>query len=278
MSGFRVLVMKEMLEAWRTRRLPAVAVVFVIFVGIISPLTARYLPEILKAALGSQLTIPLPTPTPLDAVLQVQKNLGQFGALAAIVLAMGMVSAEKERGTAAFILTKPASRGAFIGAKLVALGIVLGIATLLTMLVAWAYTSVLFGVQPLIGWIDLAILAWLALLVWGSITFLASTVSGSAMVAAGIGVLALLGFSLVAIVPQVARFLPAGLDDPARALAVGVTTSSAGGAAGAAGGAFGGASAVSFDAGILATAVLGCLVIIAASAALSWSSFRRQEL
>ncbi len=51
MSGFGVLVMKELLEAWRTRRLPAIA----------SPLTARYLPEILKAALGSQLTIPIPT-------------------------------------------------------------------------------------------------------------------------------------------------------------------------------------------------------------------------
>jgi ABC-2 type transport system permease protein len=273
MSGFGVLVMKELLEAWRTRRLPAIAGLFIVFVGIVSPLTARYLPEILKAALGSQLTIPSPTPTPLDAIVQVQKNLGQVGALAAIILSMGAVATEKDRGTAAFILTKPASRAAFIAAKLVVLGIVLGVATLVALVVAWAYTSVLFELQPIVGWLDLALLAWLALAVWGSITFLASTVSGSAMVAAGIGVLALLGLSLVAIVPQAARFLPAGLDEPARALAIGVNAT----AGSAASGLSGSRSAV-FDAGILATAAGGCIAIVAVSMVLAWLAFRRQEL
>ena len=47
MTGLRVLLRKELREAWRTRRLPAVVVLFAV-VGILSPLTARYLPEILK--------------------------------------------------------------------------------------------------------------------------------------------------------------------------------------------------------------------------------------
>ncbi len=273
MSGFWVLVMKELLEAWRTRRLPAIAGVFIIVVGIISPLTARFLPEILKAALGSQLSIPIPTPTALDAVVQVQKNVGQLGALAAIVLSMGAIATEKERGTAAFLLTKPASRGAFIAAKLVALGAVLGVATVMAMVVAWGYTSVLFELQPIVGWLDLALLAWLSLAVWASITFLASTVSGSAMAAAGFGVLALVGLSLIAIVPQAARFLPAGLDEPARVLAIGVNTHPA-----AAGTGLGGSATAAFDAAILATAIVGCIAIVAASTVLAWLSFRRQEL
>ena len=54
-----------------------------------------------------------------DAADQFLKNLGQAGILTAILLAMGSVANEKERGTAALILSKPASRGAFLGAKLV---------------------------------------------------------------------------------------------------------------------------------------------------------------
>jgi hypothetical protein len=53
MNGFGILLRKELTESWRTRRLPVVAVLFVV-VGIISPLTARYLNEILGAALGDQ--------------------------------------------------------------------------------------------------------------------------------------------------------------------------------------------------------------------------------
>ena len=91
MSGFRVLLRKELLEAWRTRRLPVVAVLFLI-VGIMSPLTARYLNEILKMSLGDQVPMNLPVPTAEAALGQLQKNLGQLGAFAAIALAMGSVS------------------------------------------------------------------------------------------------------------------------------------------------------------------------------------------
>ncbi len=257
MTGLRTLLLKETLEAWRSRRVVAVAILFVVL-GIVSALSARYLPEILKLALGDQLTIPLPVPASADAVLQLQKNLGQVGALVAIVLAMGAVATEKERGTAAFVLTKPVSRGAFLGAKLVALGSVLGLATLAAVAAAWAYTAVLFEPGPILGWLALAVLAWLGLATWASVTFLASTVSGSAVVAAGVGVVALIAVSLVGAIPQAARFLPAGLESPARALA----------ATGAEG----------VDASVLATAVVGTIVLIAGSAVLAWLSFRRQEL
>ena len=76
-------------------------------VGLTSPLLAKFLPEIVKAAAGDQLpTIPIPTPVAADAVDQLWKNLAQFGAFAAIVLAMGSVATERDRGTAAFVLSK----------------------------------------------------------------------------------------------------------------------------------------------------------------------------
>ena len=161
-SGFGVLMRKELLEAWRTRRLPVVAVLFLV-VGIISPLTAKYLNEIVTLAAGDQLPLALPDPTVTMALEQFQKNLGQLGALAAIALAMGSVSGELDRGTAAMVLAQPVGRPAFLAAKLLAIAAVLGIAMLIGSTVAWIYTAILFEPLPLGGWLAMTVLSWLAL-------------------------------------------------------------------------------------------------------------------
>lgn len=257
MSGFRVLLGKELSEAWRTRRLPLVALLFLV-VGIISPLTARYLPEILKATLGDQMTIPIPTPTATAALEQLQKNMGQMGALAAIALAMGSVAGELDRGTAALVLAQPVGRPAFLAAKLAAIAIVLGVATVLASAVAWAYTAILFEPLPVLGWMAMTGLSWLGLLAWASLTFLASAATGSTTAAAGLGFVALIVVSIAAVVPVVERLLPAGLITPSILLAAGTTDG--------------------LDAGRLATAVAGTLVIVVAGAAGAVATFRRREL
>ena len=224
MRGFTILLAKELRESWRTFRLPAVVGVFA-FAGMTSPLLARFLPEIFELAGGDQLgEIVLPTPTTRDAVDQVVKNLGQFGALSAILLAMGLVSAEKDRGTAAFVLVKPVSRAAFLAAKLVAVGLVLGCGTLLGVALAWLYTALLFEPVPPGGWLALAALLWLSLGAYAAVTFLASVVTGSTAAAAGTGFVALLVLGIVAAVPALSRFTPAGLLQPATALAAGTAT------------------------------------------------------
>jgi ABC-2 type transport system permease protein len=257
MNGFGVLVRKELLEAWRTRRLPVLAVLFLV-VGIISPLTARYLNEILAAALGDQLPVVLPEPTAAMAIEQVQKNLGQLGALAAIALAMGSVASELDRGTAALVLAQPATRPAFLLAKLVGIAVVLGVCTMLAMGVAWAYTAVLFEALPVGGFLAFAVLSWLALFAWGALTFLASTVTGSTMAAAGLGFVGLIGVSLIAVVPALDRLLPTGLAAPAAMLATG--------------------QAASIDVGALATSVVGTILLVAACAGIAVAAFRRREL
>ena len=96
-AALGILLRKELLESIRTFRLPVVAGLF-LFVGLSSPVLARYLPEIIELAGGEQLgVIEIPTPTATDAVDQLVKNLAQFGALTAILLAMGLVASEKDR-------------------------------------------------------------------------------------------------------------------------------------------------------------------------------------
>jgi ABC-2 type transport system permease protein len=234
-----------------------VAGLFVVM-GMISPLTARYLSEILELAMGDQLAVPIPIPTAVMALEQLQKNVGQIGALAAIALAMGSVSGELDRGTAALVLAQPASRGAFLGTKLAAIGVVLAVSMTLAAAVAWVYTAVLFEPQPVAGWIVMAVLSWLALVAWSAVTFLASTVTGSTTAAAGLGFVALIGFSLLAVIPTLDRVLPTGLTVPAIAIA----SNAAGG----------------LDTARLATAVAGTLVLIGASMAGALVAFRRREL
>ena len=163
---------------------------------------------------------PAADPVAADAVLQLQKNLGQIGALVAIVLAMGAVATEKERGHGRLRpdeaglarglprreARRPRVRARAGDARGGRRGLGLYRASSSSPGRSWAGSP--SPSSP--GW------PWRP---GRSITFLASTVSGSAAVAAGVGVVALIGVSLVAAIPQVGRFLPAGLDAPARALA-----------------------------------------------------------
>jgi ABC-2 type transport system permease protein len=257
MSGFAILLGKELREAWRTRRLPVVALLF-LAVGIVSPLTARYINEILKAAVGDQMSFPVEPATAAAAIGQLQKNLGQLGALAAIALAMGSVSGELDRGTAALALAQPIGRPAFVLAKLAGIAVVLGISVGLAMAAAWAYTAVLFEALPIAGWVALAVLSWLFLFTWAALTLLASTTTGSTMAAAGIGFVALIAISLLAVVPALDHVLPTGLLGPAAQLAVG--------------------DGDAVDVSQLLTAILGTLVIVVAAAAASVAAFRTREL
>ena len=253
MAGLRVLLGKEILEQWRTFRLPVVATVFLL-VGLSSPLLARFTPEILKAVAGDQIPIVLPPPTAADAVDQLAKNLGQFGGLIAVLLAMGAVATEKERGTAAMILSKPVSRAGFLVAKLLAIGMTLGVATAIASAGAWFYTLVLFEPLPVAGVAASAGLQWLTLMAWASITFLGSTLTRSALAAAGLGIVAFIVVGILGVLPNVGRFLPTGLGAPARALALGQAGPDVVGPM------------------VATVGLIGVVTIVA------WLAFRRQEL
>jgi ABC-2 type transport system permease protein len=252
-TGFGVLVRKELLEQWRTLRLPVVAVVFLL-VGLGSPLLARFTPELLDALAPSEIPIPIPPPTAADAVDQLLRNLMQFGGLAAILLAMGAVASEKERGTAALLMTTPASRAAFLATKAVAIGLTLAVGVGIAAIAAWVYTALLFEPLPLGGFAAAGALGWLILASFAALTFLASTLLGSAAAAGGLGFGLFLGLSILSSLPRVGELLPPGLVAPARAIATGQ------------------------PAGDLLGPVAASVALIALCLAAALAAFRRQEL
>ena len=120
---FWVALRKELLEQWRTYRMLVVGAVLLAF-GLLSPLTARLTPELIRLIPnGDQLAGLIPAPTALDAAAQYLKNMSQFAVILALLLTMGSVTQEKERGTAAMMLSKPLPRWAFLAAKFAGLAV-----------------------------------------------------------------------------------------------------------------------------------------------------------
>lgn len=254
MIGLGTLLVKELREHWRTRRLLVLLVVFVVF-GFASPLLARYTPELLRM-IGTDegIVIDVPTPTMADAVAQFVRNIGQTGVLASILLAMGSVATEKERGTAAMWLTKPLTRGSFLAAKEIGIGAVLAAGTVTAGLAGFLYTGMLFEAPGAGGWSVMCLLLLLQMLAYAAVTFLGSTLTRSPLAAAGLGIGALTVIAIVGALPIVGAWTPSGLS--AAALAIGAGT----------------------DPGRPWQPVLATVLLIGAVLLAAWAAFRRQEL
>jgi ABC-2 type transport system permease protein len=256
MMGFRVLLVKELREQFRTSRLMAVAVVFVLF-GILGPLTDRYMKQLLDA-IGTEsggMSFLVPPPSLKGDLGQIVKNLSQFGVVCALLLAMGSVAWEKERGTAGMIMTKPASRGAFLAAKLTAISVNLGLAVVLGCGLAYLYTDLLYPtVFPFGGYVAMAAIMWWTLVVFAAITMLGSTLTRSAIAAAGLAFVAFLVLGILVTVPIIGPWSPLGLLGPASDVALGN------------------------DAGNFAGPLFFNIALVPALFVVTWLIFRRQEL
>ena len=245
---------KEWLEQRRTHRLLIVCLVFVLF-GLMSPLLAKFTPEIIKAVPGGeQIALIIPPPTVVDAVTQYIKNMTQFGLILAVLMGMGMVSQEKDKGTAAMMLAKPLDRTAFILAKPVALGISFLAGMILAAVAGYYYTLLLFEALPVGGWLALNGLLLVYFGVYAALTLLASTLNRSILVSGAVAVGFVIFLSLVEIIPAAGKLLTKGLLGWAANLALGIAGEPAWGA------------------------LAVCLGLIAAALTASVLIFRRQEI
>jgi ABC-2 type transport system permease protein len=227
---FVAAVNKELWFQWRTRRVVVVAAVFMLF-GLGSPLIAKFTPELLTSIEGAeQFAELIPVPTSSDAMDQYVRNITQFGFIIAILLGMGSVAGEKEKGTAAIILSKPLPRWAFILSKYVAQSLVFALGFLLAALGAYYYTSILFdgfAFGPFLFGNSLLLL-WL--MVFAAVTLLGSTIARTTGASAGIALLGSIVLLLAGSLPRIGLFFPSGLVAWASQLGLHATPTANGGA------------------------------------------------
>lgn len=244
---------KEWLEQRRTKKLLIALIVLTLF-GMTSPLLAKLTPQMMTLIPGGEAFATMfPTPTINDAVAQYIKNTTQFGIMLALLFGMGSVAAEKEKGTAALVLSKPLPRTSFLLGKFCAMGVTFLLALALAGLSCYYYTYVLFSALDPLLWLALNGLLLLYVLVYVAITVFFSTLTHTQYIAIGgaFGVLIVLG--ILSSVPGMASYLPDGLITNASLLMNGSTVS--------------GWQSVWISLGILVAALTGASLV-----------FRRQEI
>lgn len=112
-------IKKEFLEQLRTGRgLILLAVFFLL--GMMSPLMAKLMPEILGSMEMQGIKIVLPEPTAIDAYTQFFKNFTQMGLLILLLVFGGTLSNELSRGTLINILAKGLPRHSVLLSKYIA--------------------------------------------------------------------------------------------------------------------------------------------------------------
>ncbi len=218
------LLHKEFSESRKTHKVLITSITFVFF-GMLSPLTAFYMPELIKI-LGAQqgMIIEAKTPFPQDSLIQFHSNIIQACLFVMIFLMMGSISQEKERGTAAFLMVKPISRDIFILSKYISMmGLVLiGLTTAVVMCAA--YTRILFGSVPMEDLMRMSLYLFTYLLIILSISLLLGTIFSS-QISVGVGTffcwLSLEGLSAI---PKIGNFLPGAISKQAQAAAMGLNT------------------------------------------------------
>jgi ABC-2 type transport system permease protein len=210
--NFMAVFRKEMQEQWRTYRFLIVAAVLAAF-GLASPLLAKFTPEMLKAIPGvpPELLAAIPAPTVTDAITQYVKNMSQFGILLALLMTMGVVVQEKERGTAAFFLTRPVSRETFLLAKFAALTVTFVTSLALAASGCWYYTLVLFAPLAWGPFLALNGLMLVVFLVYMALALLASTIARTNGVAVGLAFVALMLLGGIGALPSIGEYFPGRL-------------------------------------------------------------------
>ncbi len=175
---------KEWRYLLRSYRL-LVAAIVLLFFGLTSPILAKFTPEMMKLIPSGEVTISMPPPTVGMAIAQYAKNMGQTIVILGLLLAMGAVAQEKDKGTAAMMLVKPLPRGAFLGAKFLGLAALFAISLVISGIAAYYYTMLLFQALNIPDWLLLNVFLFLYSLVIVSMTLLCSTVMKSQAAAMG---------------------------------------------------------------------------------------------
>ncbi len=116
MSQFISFTKKEFLESIRNYKLFVILVVFMLF-GMLNPITAKLLPDILAATFEAEgMVFELPEPTTLDSWAQFYKNSSTL-LMIFIVLFSGVLATELSKGTLVNMVTKGLKRSTIIISK-----------------------------------------------------------------------------------------------------------------------------------------------------------------
>ncbi len=183
------LMRKEWKEIIKTGKFYALLFSFLFF-AISSPAIAKFTPEIIKSLINSQQTqgliIQIPPPTWKDAFLQFLKNLNQIIFIVLVIVFIGSIAEEKNKGTAIMVLTKGIDRSKWILSKFIFQLLVSFALLSISYILCLYYTFLLFSNFPIKNSLFSTLLYVIYLFFFLSLTLFSSSLGNNTIQSLGI--------------------------------------------------------------------------------------------
>jgi ABC-2 type transport system permease protein len=200
----------EWLRLARTRRLVALLGVYAFF-GLLGPITARYLGEILERFGGDDVQITFPDPVPADGIAQFIGNVSQIGILVAVAIGAGALVLDALPEMSIFLRTRVHPGSRILVPRLVVVFLAVAGAYTVGLGIAWYETAVLLGGLSIgamfVGLLFQLLYIGFALAVVAAVGSRSSSVLGTV----GVAVVVLLIMPLVGVVESIGHWLPSHL-------------------------------------------------------------------
>ena len=210
MTSYVAFCRKEFMENWRTYRLAIMLAVFAAF-GLMSPLIAKMLPDLLSGMDMGGLVVQIPESTAFDSWTQFFKNNGQMGILVLIIVFCGITANEFTKSTLIPIVTKGMQRRWIILAKISVSVAIWTVSYAVSLAVTWVYTVYFWGNAPLpnaplaFGSLWLFGVLMITLLILGGVCL--GNIYGALLFSGGAVIL----MALVSIAPKAGKYNPISL-------------------------------------------------------------------
>lgn len=208
------LMKKEWKELIKTGKLYALLFVFLFF-SIGSPVIAKFTPDIIKSLASSSemqgFIIQLPPPTWKDAFLQFFKNLNQIIFIVVVIVFMGSISEEKNKGTVSILLSLGVERKKWLLSKFFFQVFSTFILIISSYLICAYYTYFLFKEISIYNSLSATLLYLVYNLFILSLLTFSGTIAKNPLQTAGIFFVVFIIFNLLLIFPNLSSYNPMNL-------------------------------------------------------------------
>ncbi len=199
----------EWIRLVRTKRWLALVGVYVFF-GLLGPLSARYLGEIVER-FGGGVEVTFPPPVPADGMVQYVSNVSQIGLLVSVVVVAGSLAFDARPEMGVFLRTRVAKVWDILVPRLIVSFAAVGISFVLGALAAWYETVVLIGSLPVGGTLAGVGYGLLYLALVVAVVAAAGSRARNILGAVLVTIVVLLAMPIVGIVEAVGEWLPSHL-------------------------------------------------------------------
>lgn len=179
MRIFLSLLKKEAIEGARTKKMISTFILF-LFIGLISPLTAKLTPMILQSIATGNIDINAAPPSEIDSWTQFFKNISQIGMFGLAIILSTQMANEFQKGTLINLLSKGLPRYQVVLSKIFYNFILWFFAYFCSFILTYLYTRYFFGISfPIRNILMAALLPFIFGLFLISLEILAGVISGN---------------------------------------------------------------------------------------------------